>query len=280
MAATRFLHFATLTPLFGGAFFAAALAPPPLGAELARRQRAATSALALAALASAAAWFYLVARGMNGGAVDWDELEDVAFATAFGPAWLLHIAALVALLAAVRASAIVVAALSGLAVASLALTGHAAMQTGALGALHRANHALHLLATAGWLGGLPPFVRCLALAAATPARRDALAAMKRYSRIGHFAVPLVLISGTLDAALTTGLPPWRALTPYRVGLLVKVGLFLAMTALALFNRYVLAPDAGRDAGAARRLAAGAMAEFALGLAALADVSQFAMREPS
>ena len=41
--------------------------------------------------------------------------------------------------------------------------------------------------------------------------------------------------------MTTGLPPGRALTPYRVGVLVKLLLFLAMTALALVNRYVFAP---------------------------------------
>ena len=266
-------------PLFGAAFFVAVLAPEPLAAKLAARQRLAAAPLALAALASAAAWFGFVARDMAGGELDLGALEGVAFATAFGWAWIAHGCLLVALLAASQASAGLIALLSGLAVASLALTGHAAMQGGALGAAHRLNHALHLLATAGWLGGLPPFLLCLVLYA-TPARRDALAAMMRYSRVGHIAVPFVLLTGTLDAAMTTGSPPWRALTPYRLGVLVKIAIFLSMTALALVNRYVWAPKVGRDPLAARRLAAGAVGEFVLVLAALTDVSLFAIADPS
>ncbi len=267
-------------PVFGAAFFAAALAPPPLSEAVAASQRGVLGLLAALALASALAWFYFVAHAMAGDDLDLAAAEDVAISTAFGRAWVAHIALLVALLAAWRARVGLVAWLSGLAVASLALTGHAAMQEGALGVLHRANHALHLLATAGWLGGLPPFLICLGLYAATPARRDALAAMMRYSRAGHVFVPLVLLTGALDAALTTGLPPWRALTLYRWGVLVKVALFAAMTALALVNRYVLAPRVGHDPRAARRLTALALAELALGIAALADASVFALSNPS
>ena len=45
--------------------------------------------------------------------------------------------------------------------ASLGLVGHAAMQTGVEGVRHRANHAVHLLTTGAWIGGLVPFVMCL-----------------------------------------------------------------------------------------------------------------------
>lgn len=96
--------------------------------------RPVVAALALAALASAAAWFCLVARAMAGGDFDSDIAADVAFATAFGAAWLAHMAAL---LAARRARAEIVALVSGVALASLALTGHAAMRGGALGAIMR-----------------------------------------------------------------------------------------------------------------------------------------------
>ena len=259
--------------LFGAAFFKTALAPAPVCDEL----RVHRWALALAAGISGAAWFYLVARDMAGDA-SLAALETVAFGTAFGWAWLPHMALLAALLGAGNPR--VVSAIAGLALASLALTGHAAMQAGAWGAIHRLNHAAHLLTTAGWLGGLQPFFVCLSVYVATPSRRDALGAMMRYSRVGHFAVPLVFLTGGLDAALTTGLPPWRALTPYRAGILVKAALFLAMTALALVNRYVLAPQAGRNVRAARRLGLGALGEFGLGLAAVADVSFFATTDPS
>jgi putative copper resistance protein D len=274
LALARFAHFASLMAVFGAAFFKVALAPPPLRVDLTNRWRL---ALTLVALLSGGVWFVLVAFGMAGD-TSLDTLETVAMGTAFGEAWLPHMGIVVGLLAARRAG--FVAALSGLALATLALTGHAAMQGGALGASHRLNHAAHLLTTAGWLGGLPPFLACLRMYVATPCRRDALDAMMRYSRVGHFAVPLVLLTGTLETAMITGLPPWRELTPYRVGVLVKVALFLAMTALALVNRYVLAPRVGRDAGAARKLAVGALGEWALGLAAVADVSRFAMTNPS
>ena len=50
---------------------------------------------------------------------------------------------------------------SGALLASLGLVGHAAMQTGAEGVLHRMNHAVHLLTAGAWLGGLIPFAMCL-----------------------------------------------------------------------------------------------------------------------
>jgi putative copper resistance protein D len=263
--------------LFGAALFAAALAPASVGLALPLRRWA--PPLAALALVSALAWFYLVALGMAGDDLDLEAMEDVAFGTAFGKVWIAHVAILLALLAASRAGARTMALLAGLAMATLALTGHAAMQEGALGALHRANHAVHLLTTSAWLGGLPAFSLCLGLYAATPSRSDALSAMMRYSRAGHLAVPLVLVTGAVDAALTTGLPPWPTLTPYRIGLLVKVAIYLAMTALALFNRYVMAPRVARDPRAARGLAFGALGEIALGLAAVADVSRFATMNP-
>ncbi len=53
-----------------------------------------------------------------------------------------------------------------------------------------------------------------------------------------------------------------------------------MTALALVNRYVLAPRLGRSAGARAALAAGAVAETALAALAVALVSAFATLDPS
>ena len=50
---------------------------------------------------------------------------------------------------------------AALQLASLGLVGHAAMQAGGFGALHRANDALHLLATGTWFGGLPMFALSL-----------------------------------------------------------------------------------------------------------------------
>ena len=101
------------------------------------------------------------------------------------------------------------AGVAGLATASLGLVGHAAMQEGLIGAAHRLNHALHLMAAAAWLGGLPPFLVCLALFTGSGGRRDALAAMRRFSRLGHVVVAAALASGALNVAMTSGCAPGR-----------------------------------------------------------------------
>ena len=81
-------------------------------------------------------------------AVDPGAIGAVLTDTAFGHAWAAHLVLAAALVAVVvfgprgewAATAIASAAL----LASLGLVGHAAMQTGAEGVLHRANHAVHL----------------------------------------------------------------------------------------------------------------------------------------
>ena len=99
--------------------------------------------------------------------------------TAFGHAWALHLILAAALVAVIgfgprarwAATTIVSAAL----LASLGLVGHAAMQTGAEGVAHRANHAVHLLTAGAWIGGLVPFAMCLDAYRDDDLRQDARA---------------------------------------------------------------------------------------------------------
>ena len=282
LIATRFVHFAAAMTLFGTNFFAAALAPASLAADLKPALRRLTLPLALLALASAAAWLYFVTRSMAGD-VDLDALHEVLTGTSFGMVWQARLVILVLLvIAASRPDRrrIVLAVLAGLAMASLGLVGHAAMQEGALGVAHRLNHAVHLLTTSAWLGGLPPFFVCLSVFVKSRDRRDALAAMMRYSRVGHFVVAAVFVSGALDVAMTVHAVPLPANTPYRVGLDAKILVVFTMTALALFNRYVLAPRIGRSATAARALAVGTVVQILLALAAISLVSAFATFNPN
>ena len=239
--------------------------------------------LALLALASAVAWAALVARDMAGEPPSFGVLTEVLGDTAFGAVYSARLALLAGLVVLTifpspRWRAPLLAA--GAATASLARVGHAAMQTGALGFAHRLNGALHLLCVAFWLGGLLPFLACLRILARAPERREALIAMMRFSRRGHLAVPGLFLTGILNIAMTTQRLPWPLLSPYRVGWAAKVGVFAAMTGLALLNRYVFSPQAGRRAHAARTLAAGTLAEFALALVALALVSGFATHDPA
>ncbi len=85
--------------------------------------------------------------------------------TAFGHAWAAHLALAAALVAVVvfapRGRWAATSLASAAVLASLGLVGHAAMQTGAEGLLHRLNHAVHLLAAGAWIGGLIAFAMCL-----------------------------------------------------------------------------------------------------------------------
>ena len=279
----RFVHFTATMSLFGGYLFAAALAPPTLRPDLSPFLRRFGPPVALIALVGALVWLAELAREMAGGPLDFEVVGDVLFGTAFGLVWQGRLAILALLLCGTvwpDRRGLAPAALALLAVASLALVGHATMQDGPLGAAHRANHALHLIATSFWLGGLPLFLVTLARFRDTPQRADALAALMGYSRAGHFAVAAVFISGALDVGMTSRALPWPPTTPYRLGLTCKIAVFFVMTALALVNRYVFAPQAGRRSAAARALAAGAVAEVALGLFAVGLVSAFATQDPA
>jgi putative copper resistance protein D len=280
---SRFVHFASLMTLFGAWLFVSALAPPSLTAGLSAPFRRIAPLLALLSLASALAWLVFVARDMAGDHFDLDALSEVFWGTAFGKVWqarLVILALLVVALLRPDARGLAPALFAGLAVATLGLVGHAAMQDGLYGAAHRLNHALHLLATSAWIGGLAPFLACLALCRRPQRRRDALEAMRRYSRAGHFWVPVVFVTGAFDVAMTTHVLPWPPTSPYRIGLCSKASVFLLMTALALINRYVFAVRAGRAPAAARALGLGAFAEILLGLSAVALVSVFATYDPA
>jgi putative copper resistance protein D len=277
--AARFAHFAATMTLFGSLWFSAALAPASLVGAL--RTRRADIFLSALALASALCWAVGVARDMAGGDLDAQTFRDVLTDTEFGVVWQVRLAILVGLpLAALWRANRLSLALAGLAVASLALVGHAAMQSGGLGVAHRLNRAAHLLAASGWIGGLPPFLVCLIVWTRAPQRHDALTAMRRYSTFGHFAVAATLISGALDVGMTVGALPWPPLTGYRALLDLKIALVAAMVALALFNRYVASPRIARSPAWARTLGFGAAAEIVLGGLVLACVSIFATLDPN
>ena len=283
LAAARFAHFVSLMSLFGALVYATALSPLGLAPELAPYLRKTAAPLASLALASALAWGLLVARAMLEGTLDLDGFASVLTDTSFGVVWLVRLPLLAALLALALFAGRrwrTLAVVAGMSLASLALVGHAVMQTGAWGVLHRANHGAHLFLTGGWLGALPLFLVSLRAYAGNSHRTEALSAMMRFSRVGHYAVAGIFLTGAVDVALTTHALPWPPSTPYRLGLDSKILVFAAMTALALFNRYALAPKMGRSAWARHALAAGAAAEIALAACAVALVSVFATLDPT
>jgi len=286
LALCRFAQFLSAMTLFGASLYVWAFAPAKLAEALAPAARGiAAVAIPLAAL-SALAWLALEAASMAdswSGLVDLDDFLGVLTETAFGAVWqgraVVALALLFALALGRHGPSLFVTLASGLLLASLSLVGHAAMQGGAVGALHRANHALHLLTVAVWFGGLPAFALCLRAYRDASLRGEAVIAMRRFSFWGQFDVALVVATGVVNVALTSGAPPFPPTTPYRALLCAKIALVATMIAIALFNRYVLAPRLKPGAPAQRMLMRTCLAEVALGAAVIALVSVFGLLDP-
>jgi copper resistance protein D len=282
----RWLHFGASMLLFGASVFVAAFAPIGLARELAKPVWRMIVAGAVLACVTALAWLALEAAELGEGWADSlnpDVLAAVAFQTEFGRIWLWRVTlSIIVVVFALwrRERWILMAGSAALLLASLGLVGHAAMQSGPVGAAHRLNHALHLLCAGGWLGGLAPLILCLRRHSEGELRAQTGAALCRFSTIGQFVVAWVVLTGAVNTALTLGKWPLDFSSPYQALLVWKIAIVAAMIAIALFNRYVLAArikEASGDALRALRINAGV--ELGLGLSALALVSVFGVLPP-
>jgi len=270
---------------FGASAYLWLYAPDNFRRALSPAVRRLTISASLVALVSAIVWLSLEAASM---ADDWSAATDpemvatVLTDTSFGHAWIARLVLAAALVVAVfarRDDWRMIAILSALLLASLALVGHAAMQSGAVGFFHRANHALHLLTIGAWLGGLVPFLLCLREYAGAALRREAVDAMMRFSFFGHFVVAAIVATGIVNIALTSGRAPWPPTTPYRVLLDAKIVIVAVMIALAVFNRYGLVPRLKYSASVLTALRAISLVNVALGTLVVALVSLFALLDP-
>jgi copper resistance protein D len=283
----RFAHFLAAMFTFGASAFLWLYTSERLSRELSPAIRTLTRAGSVIALITAIAWLALESASMAddlSAALDPGSIGAVLTDTAFGHAWAVHLVLATALVAVVvfgprdrwAATTLASAAL----LASLGLVGHAAMQTGAEGVLHRVNHAIHLLTTGAWIGALIPFLMCLRAYERDELRKDAARAMIRFSFWGHFIVAAIVVTGAVNIALTSGRPPVPPDTPYRVLLLMKILVVAIMISLALVNRYGLAPRLKPGRGTLAVLRATSTAEVALGAVAIALVSVFALLDPT
>ncbi|TPJ37162.1 copper homeostasis membrane protein CopD [Mesorhizobium sp. B2-8-3] len=173
------------------------------------------------------------------------------------------------------------AALAGLTLASLTLSGHAAMNSGTMRTLHEAVDIVHVLSAGAWLGGLVGFVSILQATRDAVQRPHAARALRRFSTLGHVAVALVLLSGGANTLIVVGHLPtdWRS--PYQGKLLIKIGLVMIMTFTAIANRYVFVPLLQKRNGwAETALRVGASFEILLGAAAIALVAIFGTEDPA
>jgi putative copper resistance protein D len=272
---------------FGMSAYLWAYAPERLRLALSPAIRRLALIASLVALITAVAWLALESAAMAddwSAAVDLGQIGAVLTDTAFGHAWALHLVLAAALVAAVAvgsrdrwaATSLASAAL----LASLGLVGHAAMQTGAEGVLHRANHAVHLMAAGAWIGGLVPFAMCVRAYERDDLRKDAVRAMAGFSFWGQFVVAVIVLTGVVNIALTSHHPPLPPTTPYRALLTAKLIIVAIMILLALFNRFVLAPRLNASANVLTTLRATSAVEVALGCVVIALVSVFALLDPA
>jgi copper resistance protein D len=287
LALCRFAHFLTAMLAFGMSAYLWAYAPERLRLALSPVVRRLALAASLVALVTAIAWLAIESASMAddwSAAVDPGQIVAVLTDTAFGHAWAAHLALAAALVAVVvfgprdrwAATAVASAAL----LASLGLVGHAAMQSGAEGVLHRANHAVHLVAAGAWIGGLVPFVMCLRAYERDDLRKDAVRAMAGFSFWGQLIVAAIVLTGVVNIALTSHRAPIPPTTPYRALLVAKLIIVSIMILLALFNRFVLAPRLKTSANALTTLRATSAAEVGLGCVVIALVSAFALLDPA
>jgi putative copper resistance protein D len=164
-------------------------------------------------------------------------------------------------------------------IASLPISGHAAMNTGDLRLLHRGSDLIHILAGGFWLGGLVPFLFILPRLRHDRYRSEAAKALIAFSRAGHVAVTLVILTGAANTWLIVkGLPLDWSFT-YQLLLSLKAGLVATMMTIAIINRYVFVPFLGRRRDALTALAIGSVTEIVIGLAAVGAVACFGLLEP-
>jgi putative copper resistance protein D len=287
LALCRFAHLMAAMLAFGMSAYLWLNAPEPLTLALSPVVRRNMLIASLVVLITAIAWLLLASASI---ADDWSAALDpgavgvVLTDTAFGQAWVTHLTLAATLVAVVvfgsRARWAAIAVASGALLASFGFVGHAAMQAGATGVLHHANHAVHLLGAGAWVGGLIPFAMCLRACQRDDLRKDAVRATMSFSFWGQFIVAAIILSGVVDIALTSGHAPIPPTTPYRALLVAKILIVAIMISLALLNRFVLMPRLNRGAPALAILRVTTAAEVALGCVVVALVSVFALLDPA
>jgi copper resistance protein D len=198
--------------------------------------------------------------------IDRETFDFVLFETPPGAAFLWRTAALAtAFVAAFLQSAKfrppVVTFGAGVALGTLAWTGHAAVTEGAEGTIHRLADGVHLLAAGAWLGALAVLVTRLFASIeddrSVAAARSALAG---FALAGSIIVAAIVATGLINVWMIVGVEGALRLptTLYGQLLIAKLVLFAAMLGLAAANRWRLTPrlasgHASSDSGGIRAL---------------------------
>ena len=225
--------------------------------------------------------------------IDWPITRALLFGTALGWSLLIRLGAVAA---AVLVSALSrphprwLALLCGIAIATLAWSGHAAASEGTIGFFRLANDVVHMLVAALWIGALVLFLGML-----TDRRMEPVSVglvLARFSSVGSVIIAILMVTGAFNVLFLSSSPEhWAAnlsqlvVYPYGRLLLLKLGLFVTMLVFAATNRFWLVPwlvqtlerdKAGRAAG---WLMASIATELAVGMTILWIVARLGTLDP-
>lgn len=289
----RFIHYIALILLSGSVAFANFGAGD---AALTRRFWRWTLGSSFLVVAGAAAVLAATVAGLADG---YAALSDSSLWTAvlaetdFGKVWTGR------LVLAVASAAVSLAALNGrlslatarpinlalcvVLVGTVAWTGHATIEEGGRGLLHRISDSLHLLAAVAWLGALPPLLWLLNYgdSAASSLR------LSQFHNIGLSAVLVLIGTGIVNSYVLVADAEALFITPYGRLLVLKLVLFAGMIGLASYNRFRSAPalsgalEEGTDPAVALvKLRQSIVTELVLGLTVILIVSILGTIEPA
>ncbi|TWI50499.1 putative copper resistance protein D [Pseudomonas duriflava] len=283
--AVRFALYIDLMLLFG---------LPLFGLYALRGKERISGAIPFRLLLTSAAWagvalsllaMVVLAKTMSGVDDVW-ALERSVFGmiitgTDVGQAWVVRLGALLlasggALLIKHRPAAglAVVSALGAVALATLAWSGHGAMDEGLRRYVHLSCDIVHLWAAGAWLGALAAFILLLPVRGSSEAWQQRLLSrtLTGFARAGTLVVALLIVTGLINYGLTVG-PTVKGILDSQYGqlLLLKIALFLLMLTLAAGHRYRLAPRLALAIEAGGAPAAIALLRRSLWLEALAAI---------
>jgi putative copper resistance protein D len=219
-------------------------------------------------------------------AVDFGALAMVLELPGLGPALVVRAAALsFALWVLVSRHGGIPAVLpsAGVALATLAWSGHAGGSEGASAALHLGSTVLHLWAAGVWLGAIAAFLLMAAAAIGDQAERATLAdSLARFHRTGTVVVLLLVASGIANGAMMLGGIPTLAslLSPWGQLMGLKLVAFAVMIGLAALNRFRLAPALAGESISPAAVRRSLWLEFGLAILILGLVAWLGLLSPT
>ncbi|MBX9409916.1 copper homeostasis membrane protein CopD [Pseudomonas baetica] len=200
----------------------------------------------------------------------WPHLQMMLFETDMGLAWAARVCALIVV---VISPGLWIASIAGaIALASLAWSGHGAMDEEWRRIWHFLSDILHLLAAGAWFGALLALVLMARRHVDETRLRQLAYAVKRFESVGAVIVLTLTVTGVVNYLFIVG-PKLDdvLLGTYGILLAVKVLLFGGMLVLAALNRFHLGPllqqslRDGRHLIAANALRRSVLLELAIAL---------------